>query len=665
MPFHVFVIMPFGTKESIDFNKVYSEYIKPALEQDRYEVFRADEELKAGEIRTEMFQELLLADLVVADLSIDNPNVWYELGIRHALRPRGIVLIQSKRAYQPFDLYTDRKLHYHIKDGVPDPEFLEEDRKSLAVMANESMASWSGRRISPVYHLLPNLQEPDWKTLRIGEVREFWDRYDAWENRLELARKSGHIGDMLLLADEAPVSAFRAEAWFRAGHSLLKACRYDFALEQLDKGLKITPDYLNGLQDKGICLQRLAALRIPKYTLDNARMHYQRILQQDRYHEDPETWALLGRVDKDAWVDVWRQPNAPPEEMRQTAVEEDALLRNAIDSYTKAYRFDPAHYYSGINALTLMYLYHHLTGEDRYDREMQIMSGAVLYAAECEKKESDIYWAKATIGDLEVLAGTPETVKAAYKEAVAKNDKKLFDPQSSLDQLQLLKYLDFHPKQVDAAISVLSLALQRLAKPDDQWHPDKVLLFSGHMIDKPDRKEPRFPAENENIAAQKIAEVLDELGVGPTDLALTQGACGGDLLFSEACIQRKVRVFWMQPFAEPEFIRNSVVCSSESWRQRYFNAKSQLAGPIRTAPDELGELPQGAKPGYPYERCNLWLLYTSLAYGIDTVRFICLWNGGGSDGSGGTTHMYNEVNKRTGQVYWLNTNNMFNTNNGR
>ena len=222
MPFHVFVIMPFGTKESIDFNKVYSEYIKPALEQDRYEVFRADEELKAGEIRTEMFQELLLADLVVADLSIDNPNVWYELGIRHALRPRGIVLIQSKRAYQPFDLYTDRKLHYHIKDGVPDPEFLEEDRKSLAVMANESMASWSGRRISPVYHLLPNLQEPDWKTLRIGEVREFWDRYDAWENRLELARKSGHIGDMLLLADEAPVSAFRAEAWFRAGHSLLK-----------------------------------------------------------------------------------------------------------------------------------------------------------------------------------------------------------------------------------------------------------------------------------------------------------------------------------------------------------------------------------------------------------------------------------------------------------
>ena len=48
--------------------------------------FRADEEIRAGDIKTDMFQELLVADLVVADLTIDNPNVWYELGVRHALR---------------------------------------------------------------------------------------------------------------------------------------------------------------------------------------------------------------------------------------------------------------------------------------------------------------------------------------------------------------------------------------------------------------------------------------------------------------------------------------------------------------------------------------------------------------------------------------------------
>ena len=78
-----------------------------------------------------MFQELLLADLVVADLSIDNPNVWYEMGVRHALRSGGIVQINSKRSYMPFDMYTDRKLSYNIKNGVPDKDSLPKDKVAL------------------------------------------------------------------------------------------------------------------------------------------------------------------------------------------------------------------------------------------------------------------------------------------------------------------------------------------------------------------------------------------------------------------------------------------------------------------------------------------------------------------------------------------------------
>jgi len=67
--------MPYGTKEGIDFDRAYAEYIRPALEQAGFEVFRADQETLSGDIRSDMFQELLIADLVVADLSIDNPNV--------------------------------------------------------------------------------------------------------------------------------------------------------------------------------------------------------------------------------------------------------------------------------------------------------------------------------------------------------------------------------------------------------------------------------------------------------------------------------------------------------------------------------------------------------------------------------------------------------------
>ena len=246
MKLHAFVAMPFGVKKDsqgsdIDFNRVYVELIKPALEAADLVVFRADQEQRAGDIRTDMFQELLIADLVLADLTLDNPNVWYELGARHALRARGVVLISGGRATTAFDLYTDRKLRYSIKAGGPDSATLPDDIQRLTEMVQDTMESWHGRKISPVYQLLPNLQEPDWKSLRIGNVREFWERHDAWEDRVVLARKAGHIGDVLVLADEAPVAAFRADAWMRAGEALRKAERFDFALEQLERGLEIDP----------------------------------------------------------------------------------------------------------------------------------------------------------------------------------------------------------------------------------------------------------------------------------------------------------------------------------------------------------------------------------------------------------------------------------------
>jgi len=172
------------------------------------------------------------------------------------------------------------------------------------------------------------------------------------------------------------------------------------------------------------------------------------------------------------------------------------------------------------------------------------------------------------------------------------------------------------------------------------------------MIDAPTRPKPRFPAVKEAVAARKIAEALEQLGAGPEDFAFTQGACGGDLLFTEACQQRGVTVQWLQPFDEPEFIQKSVVCHSETWRPRYLAAKAKLTTEIRSAPRELGLLPAGSDP---YERCNVWLFETALSYGADKLQFVCLWDGGGGDGPGGTAHMYQEVNRRTGQVTWIDT----------
>lgn len=196
------------------------------------------------------------------------------------------------------------------------------------------------------------------------------------------------------------------------------------------------------------------------------------------------------------------------------------------------------------------------------------------------------------------------------------------------------------------------------AVPDcatENWQPRQVLLFSGHMIDAPDRPTPRFPAAMELQAAQKIAEVLRQLAAGPDDLALTQGACGGDLMFSEACLQRGVKLFWLQPFAEPKFIRASVLGCGTDWLRRYRKSRAALAAPPRAAPEALGPPPHGSRKDYPYERCNRWLLYTALVHGMNKVSFICLWNGAGGEGTGGTSHMIEEVKRRDGRIYWIDT----------
>ena len=179
--------------------------------------------------------------------------------------------------------------------------------------------------------------------------------------------------------------------------------------------------------------------------------------------------------------------------------------------------------------------------------------------------------------------------------------------------------------------------------------PRQVLLFSGHMIDSPTRAEPRFPPHLEHAAAARIADALDRLGAGASDAALTQGASGGDLLFAEDCLRRGVRLQLLLPLPEPQFIEQSILPSADGarWKQRFLDLEARLPWPPATLPD--------AGAASPFERCNLWLLATALAQGADKVRLICLWNGGGGDGPGGTAHMVREVERLRGQVIWIDT----------
>ena len=188
------------------------------------------------------------------------------------------------------------------------------------------------------------------------------------------------------------------------------------------------------------------------------------------------------------------------------------------------------------------------------------------------------------------------------------------------------------------------------------FEPRYVFLFSGHMVDAPGRVPPRFPADKEKIAAQAITKKVGELDAGPKDLALCGGACGGDLLFAEACLKLGVHLQIRIPFDEPTFLKNSVTFAEGNWGERYDAVKNNELTELFIMPKELGPTSENVNP---YERSNLRQLYTALSMGPQKVRFICLWDRKGGDGPGGTKHMHDSVKKRSGLVYVLDTNVLF------
>ena len=115
----LFVIMPFGVKEAdhlpsgrLDFDEVYSNIIKKAGRESGWEVLRIDELVKPGLITDQYFRELTSADLVLADISVPNANVFYELGVRQAISTGGTILIAYEGSHIPFDISTQRVLFY-------------------------------------------------------------------------------------------------------------------------------------------------------------------------------------------------------------------------------------------------------------------------------------------------------------------------------------------------------------------------------------------------------------------------------------------------------------------------------------------------------------------------------------------------------------------------
>ena len=159
-----FVIMGFGLKTDLatgrvlNLDKSYKNIIKPAVTAAGYECVRADEIQHSGVIDVPMYEMLFAADLVVADLSTANLNAIFELGVRHALKPRATVVMAESKFTIPFDANHIVVRHYeHLGKDIGFDEAMRM-QKELTDLINALRSSDAVD--SPVYTSLPTLQKP-------------------------------------------------------------------------------------------------------------------------------------------------------------------------------------------------------------------------------------------------------------------------------------------------------------------------------------------------------------------------------------------------------------------------------------------------------------------------------------------------------------------------
>src|SRR4029450_4137399 len=205
-----FVDMPFGQKPDlksgvvVDFDQIYNEAIKPAIEHCGLEALRGDEEHTGGIIPGPMFARLLLSDFVVADLTLANANVFYELGIRHTAKPFTTVPIFANISALPFDVALVRAVGYQLKNGKLTKTSAQKLKVELAKRLRAAIDEVATND-SPLFQLIPNFPGIDLPE----EVSE------AFKNRIQQAEE---FREILSTARAQPTLRAKRDALLKIQH---------------------------------------------------------------------------------------------------------------------------------------------------------------------------------------------------------------------------------------------------------------------------------------------------------------------------------------------------------------------------------------------------------------------------------------------------------------
>jgi tetratricopeptide (TPR) repeat protein len=644
---HAFVVMPFGKKKGADghpydFNEIYRLLIKPALIEAGFDPFRADEETASGDILTDMFQELLLADLVISDLSIDNANAFYELGIRHALRKRGAVHIQAGRAYMPFDIFNVRTLQYHItEEGVPDPAYIRADITAISRLVKDTWASDRDAVHSPIYNLLAGLEEPERKSLHTPLARGFWREYNDWREKVTIAQRQKHIGDILLLTEEIRNPLIREEAVNEVGRALANLGRNELALVQYRKGIEVNSSNLEFRREEAFHLNRIGRV-------DEAIVKIESLLEE--FPNDGKSITYLGRIYKEMWTASWKNIRERGKRMRQAFKSYHWLIKS-MDIYMKGFQMDLNDYYPGINAFTLSTIAVHLA--DRFDSKknpnpeiarvramLPDLHSALQFGLgsriDLDDEKTD-YWTLISLAELKLLTASDIVeVERGYRKAITASRRNLFYLGSSLDQLKILQALGMRPRCVSAGIDLIEEEIARVSSGERNVLPSlrklpkkpkggRSFLFAGYMVDFPEKEKKTFPAEKENEIRNEIRRKLERYKPAPNDRAFLAGlSAGSEIIFAEVCVELGLEVKAYLPLAEAAYVREFVTPCGEAWVDRFYKISNH---PLV---DEIYQVESVGPPrpgDDPHERNNRWALYSALGRaGMGNVRLIVVWN---------------------------------------
>lgn len=410
-----FVLMPFGQKPTsagalIDFDAVYRELINPAIEAAELEPLRADEEMTGGIIHKPMFERLILCDYAVCDLTTANANVFYELGLRHAVRPHSTVLLFAEATGQlPFDVAPLRALPYRLgADGKP-----AETANAQAALAERLREARDASPDSPVYQLVEGF--PDIQRLKTDVFRDRVRYSEEMKKRLAAARREGVDavravqGDLGTITDAEAAVVIDLFLSYRA----VKAWEEMIALvPEMSPPLAATVMVQEQL---GLALNRAGRGEEAEKVLTDLIA---------RRGPSSETYGILGRVYKDRWEAALKAGDT---------FLARGFLDKAIDAYIKGFEADWRDAYPGINAVTLMELKE--PPDPRREQLIPVVSYAVARRIAGGKPD---YWDHATRLELAILAKDEEGAAAALGDALA-NVRESWEPETTARNLRLIR----------------------------------------------------------------------------------------------------------------------------------------------------------------------------------------------------------------------------------